>query len=104
MVGGEIWTKINVSFNGNYMFVTGTDTIVAYDMTSASTMNAGIDIFEDAPIANVKDMYYKDGHVIVTGVLEEGSKTFYATLEDNGEKILLASDVILKETIILPLN
>ena len=92
---------VNIGFNGNYMFVPGTDRIVAYDMTSSLSFNEGTIVLSD--LIKISDMYYKDGHVIVTGVKSNG-QTFYATFESDGTANELTSDVILKETVILPLN
>ncbi|MBO7409577.1 MAG: hypothetical protein J6T68_01415 [Candidatus Methanomethylophilaceae archaeon] len=94
-------SKVNVGFNDNFMFIPGTDRIVAYDLTSNLSFNEGTVVLSD--LINIKDMYYKDGHVIVTGVKSNG-QTFYATFESDGTVNELASDVILKETVILPLN
>lgn len=95
-----LW-KVNVGFNGNYMFVPGTDRIVAFDLTSGLSFNEGIIVLSD--LLTISDMYYKDGHVIVTGTKSNG-QTYYASFESDGTANELASDVILKETVILPLN
>ena len=98
---GSTWEKTNIGFNGNFMFVPDTNKFVAYDLTSGLSFNEGTIVLSD--LTKISDMYYKDGHVIVTGVKSNG-QTFYATFESDGTASELTSDVILKETVILPLN
>ena len=48
-------------------------------------------------------MCYRDGYLYVKGLNTSG-KDYYAALDKNGGDIETVSDIVLKETVILPLN
>ena len=96
------WGSTNVSFNGNYMFFVNENRIVSYNMTMACSESAAWND-EVANLLKIDDVYYKDGHIIVKGATTDG-KQYYAALDSNGQATAMTSDIILKETVILPLS
>ena len=54
-------------------------------------------------VLKIDSMYYRDGYLYVKGLNTSG-KDYYAALDKNGGAIETVSDIVLKETVILPLN
>ena len=97
------WAKVNVGFNGNFMFIATDDNeIMAYNMTLDGNDDDSWHVASQN-VVKIDDMYYKDGQIFVKGINTSG-QAYYATLSADGTATERTSDIIMGQTVILPLN